>query len=99
MYAPKVMSQLSGCACIESAPCFSACLPKVRLHRYVHLQGQLGGNTEACNQTWPKKLNSQSLDWKEKITNHHKAEYAQKLQLGLGVGLELAGQGLPDSRV
>eukprot|EP00983_Pelagomonas_calceolata_P008713 284129-Pelagomonas_calceolata.AAC.13 len=29
---------------------------KVRLHRYIRLQGQLSGNTEACNQTWQKKL-------------------------------------------
>eukprot|EP00983_Pelagomonas_calceolata_P100709 1158603-Pelagomonas_calceolata.AAC.10 len=28
---------------------------KVRLHRYIRLQGQLSGNTEACNQTSPKK--------------------------------------------
>eukprot|EP00983_Pelagomonas_calceolata_P120769 1160736-Pelagomonas_calceolata.AAC.14 len=43
---------------------------KVRVPRYIRLQGQLSGNTEACNQTRPKKVNSQNLDWKGKITNH-----------------------------
>eukprot|EP00983_Pelagomonas_calceolata_P046412 1140150-Pelagomonas_calceolata.AAC.2 len=28
---------------------------KVRSHCFIHLQGQLSGNTEACNQTWPRK--------------------------------------------
>eukprot|EP00967_Tisochrysis_lutea_P035952 scaffold43193_cov16-Tisochrysis_lutea.AAC.1 len=31
---------------------------KVRLHCYVRLQGQLSGNTEACNQTWLSVGNS-----------------------------------------
>eukprot|EP00983_Pelagomonas_calceolata_P044381 1139273-Pelagomonas_calceolata.AAC.1 len=26
----------------------------IRLHCYIRLQGQLSGNTEACNQSWPK---------------------------------------------
>eukprot|EP00983_Pelagomonas_calceolata_P078377 1154238-Pelagomonas_calceolata.AAC.3 len=40
---------------------------KVRLHRYNRLQGHLSGSTEACNQTWPKMLDSKNLDWEEEI--------------------------------
>eukprot|EP00983_Pelagomonas_calceolata_P002829 93314-Pelagomonas_calceolata.AAC.4 len=36
-----------------------------RLHRYIRLQGQLSGNTEACNQTWTGrgKINKKRLLW------------------------------------
>eukprot|EP00983_Pelagomonas_calceolata_P042609 1138569-Pelagomonas_calceolata.AAC.7 len=34
---------------------FTGSLNKVRLHRYIRLQGQLSRNTEACNQTSLKK--------------------------------------------
>eukprot|EP00983_Pelagomonas_calceolata_P073836 1152289-Pelagomonas_calceolata.AAC.1 len=29
---------------------------EVKLHRFVCLQGHQSGNTEACDQTWPKKF-------------------------------------------
>eukprot|EP00983_Pelagomonas_calceolata_P124429 1161105-Pelagomonas_calceolata.AAC.20 len=36
----------------------------VRLHRYIRLQRQQRGNTEACNQTWPKRCSTYRT-WKE----------------------------------
>eukprot|EP00983_Pelagomonas_calceolata_P043535 1138947-Pelagomonas_calceolata.AAC.2 len=39
---------------------------KVKLHRYICLEGQLSGYTEACTQTWPEKmLNSQNYHCKK----------------------------------
>eukprot|EP00983_Pelagomonas_calceolata_P033621 1052812-Pelagomonas_calceolata.AAC.1 len=41
-----------------------------RLHRFFCLQGQLSGNTEACNQTWPKHayLTKLGLERKDSIS-------------------------------
>eukprot|EP00983_Pelagomonas_calceolata_P063273 1147662-Pelagomonas_calceolata.AAC.3 len=49
----------------------SVILVKVRLHCYFRLQGQLSGNTEACNQTWPKNAQLTKLGL-ERRNNHNK---------------------------
>eukprot|EP00967_Tisochrysis_lutea_P063671 scaffold82217_cov25-Tisochrysis_lutea.AAC.1 len=43
---------------------------KIRLHRYIHLQGQLSGNTKARNQTWPKNAQLINFSSKKEIIKH-----------------------------
>ena len=42
---------------------------KVRLHRYIRLQGQLSGNTEASNQSCPWTAQNQAQHSKHADTN------------------------------
>eukprot|EP00983_Pelagomonas_calceolata_P069511 1150382-Pelagomonas_calceolata.AAC.3 len=47
---------------------------EVKLHRYIRLQGQLSGNTEACNQTWPNnaRLTKLGLERKDVLKGVYK---------------------------
>eukprot|EP00983_Pelagomonas_calceolata_P008984 292160-Pelagomonas_calceolata.AAC.8 len=45
------------------------------LHRSIRLQRQLSGNTEACNQTWPKNAQLTKADLEKKITSHNSSRH------------------------